>query len=62
MRGVAAHGDDRPVDGPQQLLHDDLDMPLGGTLEENTDTHVQSIHRLISLHFFIELDLGTFPT
>lgn len=46
MRGVAAHGDDRPVDGPQQLLHDDLDVPLGGTLEGNTDAHVQSIPRL----------------
>lgn len=32
VRRVSTHGDDRPVHSAQQLLHDDLDVPLGGTL------------------------------
>lgn len=32
VRRIPAHGDDCPVYCPQQLLHDNLNMPLGGTL------------------------------
>lgn len=34
--GVPPHGDDGAVHGPEQLLHDDLDVPLGGSLQEDT--------------------------
>lgn len=34
--GVPPHGDDRPVHCPEKLLHDDLDVPLGGALWEDT--------------------------
>lgn len=41
--GVSSHGDDGPVHGPKQLLHDDLHMPLGGALhigEQHMSTKV----------------------
>lgn len=41
MRRVTVHGDDCPVNGPQQLLHDDLHVPLGGALKQ-LQMHVMS--------------------
>lgn len=32
---VASHGDDGAVHGPQELLHDHLDVPLSRPLEED---------------------------
>lgn len=37
VRGIEVHLDDGPVHRPQQLLHEDLNVPLGGTLP-NTKT------------------------
>lgn len=39
-RRVASQWDHGPVHGPQQLLHNDLNMPLGRTLEINTHTEI----------------------
>lgn len=33
VRGIAAHGNNRPVNRSEQLLHDDLNVPLGGALQ-----------------------------
>lgn len=42
--GFTAHRNDCPINGPQQLLHNDLHMPLGWTLRE-TNANVNIQHR-----------------
>lgn len=34
--GIPSHGNDGSVHCPEKLLHDDLDMPLSWSLQEDT--------------------------
>lgn len=38
VRGIEIHLDDGPVHRPQQLLHEDLNVPLGGALPNTKKT------------------------
>ena len=46
VRGIAAHGNNCPVNGSEQLLHDDLHVPLGWTLQKKK-TLIQCLYMIM---------------